>query len=429
MTRSFPLFVKKKGERRTSSETLGSAGLTLFFAGMFLAGWCFLVVVLTVLALPEWRAQLHYQESPCTVLATRVADNADPTNPRYRPEVRIRYRVQQRDYEVWTYDVTHGFTGDRAAAEAQLSRFQIGQTYPCWYDPDRPQHAVVVRGHTGYYWLLALLALPFISTGLLGMISQIAGRRTSAERRQTMAQRTRERVSPAPLGDKLPAVPRPTNLTNSPGTRLAFRLPVVDKRGWALAALLGGCLVWNAVVSALWTLAVQALRSGKPTWPLLPISVAFTAVGVWLIAICLRELAHATVLGRTVVEIDDHPLRPGGRYAVLVAQFGRMRLESVRVSLVCEEHVTYQQGTNTRSETCRVYEAPLTDCQHVLLRPEAPWEAPLQVAIPADAMHSFQAPHNELAWKLLVEATPAGMPRVVRAFPLVVYPPHSGEAA
>jgi hypothetical protein len=210
---------------------------------------------------------------------------------------------------------------------------------------------------------------------------------------------------------------------------LAYRLPVVDKRSGALVALLLGCLVWNAVVSALWTLAVQALRTGQPTATLLAISVAFTAVGVWLIAVCLRELAHATVLGRTVVEIDEHPLRPGGRYAALVAQFGRMRLESVRVSLVCEEHVTYQQGTNTRSETCRVYETPLADCRDVLLGPQAPWEAPLEVTIPADAMHSFQAPHNELAWKLLVEATPPGMPRVVRAFPLIIYPPQSGEAA
>ena len=46
-----------------------------------------------------------------------------------------------------------------------------------------------------------------------------------------------------------PTVPADSNLTNSPGTTLAYRLPPAVTSGWRLLAVLAASLLWNGVVA------------------------------------------------------------------------------------------------------------------------------------------------------------------------------------
>ena len=51
-----------------------------------------------------------------------------------------------------------------------------------------------------------------------------------------------------------------------------------------------------------------------------------------------------------------------------------------------------------------------------------PLESRCEIAVPAGAMHSFQANHNEVNWKLIVKGTVDGWPDYERVFPVVVCP-------
>ena len=51
-----------------------------------------------------------------------------------------------------------------------------------------------------------------------------------------------------------------------------------------------------------------------------------------------------------------------------------------------------------------------------------PFESRCQIRVPPGAMHSFQAGHNEVNWKLIVKASVAGWPDYERVFQIVVNP-------
>jgi hypothetical protein len=61
------------------------------------------------------------------------------------------------------------------------------------------------------------------------------------------------------------------------------------------------------------------------------------------------------VIGTTLLEVSHHPFYPGGQYELFVAQTGRLDVRWLQVQLVCEEQAVYQQGTDTRRATARVY--------------------------------------------------------------------------
>ena len=59
------------------------------------------------------------------------------------------------------------------------------------------------------------------------------------------------------------------------------------------------------------------------------------------------------------------------------------------------------------------------------IEPGIPFTDTCNIAVPATAMHSFQAPHNLVRWKLVVRGEAETWPLYERGFPIVVYP---GEA-
>jgi hypothetical protein len=225
----------------------------------------------------------------------------------------------------------------------------------------------------------------------------------------------------------LPAVPREANLTNSPGTRLAYRLPIAVSPGWALAAALGASLFWNGVVAVFATIAVNSHLRGNPEWFLTLFLIPFALIGVALVWYTVKQLLITTGVGPTLVEISAHPLAPAGEYEVFLSQSGRLTMNAFRVLLVCEEQATYQQGTNSRTETCPVFQAEVFSREDFQIQRGMPLEVQATLHVPLGAMHSFKSTHNEVRWKLIVKGDVRGWPNYQREFPLLVYPAGGGE--
>jgi hypothetical protein len=152
-----------------------------FFGLFFLAG-CGFSVLMAGLLLLDWRQNNRYLPNFCVVLDRRLAtgmsasvvvvsDGVSRTEPRpsYHPEIKIQYEVSGRKYEVWTNGAIGGFSADRAAQQAIVDSFRVGATYPCWYDPDRPDRAILVRGRGWGAYGALIVPIAFLVFGGAGI--------------------------------------------------------------------------------------------------------------------------------------------------------------------------------------------------------------------------------------------------------------------
>ncbi len=427
MSRFFRLYEKKRGDRRTGSKAVGSLGEALFFGVFFVVGCVAMAVMVSMFVWPEFRANRQFAQTKCDVVAKRLIERKaadDTSSATYLPEMRIRYDADGQRRYMWTYDVARTYSPDKEAVQAILDRFEIGKRYDCWYDPIDPQMVVLVRGYSGWLYLLLLIPLSFISIGGGGLLFTLMQWNASAERRSLRAQRAAELdLFDTPRGDrKYPTVPGGSNLTNSPGTTLAYRLPAAATTGLTLVAVAMACLLWNGIVAMFVVMVIGGFARGEPDWILTVLMIPFVAIGVGLVVYFARLGWVAAGVGPTWVEVSEHPLAPGRAYDALVSQAGRLKVNSLELWLACDEKATYRQGTDTRTESRRVYEERCFVREDFEIDQAMPFESRCQVQVPDSAMHSFQANHNEVSWKLIVKGRVAGWPDYERVFQVVIHP-------
>lgn len=429
MARNFRIVPKKRGNRSTGSKAWGKAMEAGLSAAFLAAGCIALVVVLVQVVVPEWRANHQFVERECVVLEARLGKQDGGDGALYRPEIRIEYTVDGEKYVVWTYAVRGGYSADRAAVQEIVRSYQAGQKHPCWYDPADPSVAVLARSYTWWFWLTLAIPASFILIGVGGLVHAAMTWGKSAERRSALAQRASQ-IAPfdarARDAAALPSVPRPAGVTDSPGTTLAYRLPIVAASGWKLFAGAAACLGWNGIVAVFACVAISGFLEGRPDWILTLFLLPFVLAGAGLIVYFLRYVLVASAIGPTLVEVSDQPLHPGRQYELFVSQTGRLRMNSLEVFLACDEQATFHQGTNTRREVLRVFEQPVYRREQFDVRHGVPCEARCTLDVPVGAMHSFKSQHNEIHWKVIVKGDVLGWPNFTRSFPVIVYPSSNG---
>jgi hypothetical protein len=433
LARWFRFYEKKRGDRRTGSKQFASLGEALFFGVFLLAGAAFFSVMFANMVIPEWRANRQFAETPCIVDRVDIDESAAAGGSTvYRPDVYIHYEANGNRYDTVTYNIQRDTFSSREAAASRADAFRVGRQYPCWYDPMHPATAVLVRGYSGLVYVVLLVPVSFIAIGGGGLIYTFSHWGNSAERRAMLAQRAARRdvfQPDQPRHEEYPAVPCDANLRNSPGTTLAYRLPPAVAPGWTLFLAVAACVCWNAIVAMFVVMVIQGHRQNEPDWGLTLFVAPFALIGVGLLIYLVRQLVVITGIGATRVEISHHPLRPGERYELLIAQAGRLSINSLEVLLACDEWATYRQGTDTRTERRRVCERPVFHRESFAIHPGMPFESRCSLEIPARAMHSFKTDHNEIHWKLIVRGNVVGWPNFEREFPVFVYPEASAASA
>ncbi|MBN1590829.1 MAG: DUF3592 domain-containing protein [Pirellulales bacterium] len=431
MSRTFRVYEKKRGHRRTGSGWLAGAGETLFFGLFFLAGCGGLVAILATLVVPEWRVNNEFVETTCVVRAKELVEREDDSGLVYRPEVAIEYLVDGKPREATTYDICGAYSSDRDAEQAALDQFEVGGRYPCWYDPREPGIAVLVCGYSWWTWLLLSIPVSFILIGGGGFLYRAWHWGKSAERRAAPG------MGPIKLGkgkssgdgrNAYPTIPPPADMANSPGTTLRFRLPIHSSATFGLIVLAAVCVFWNSVVAALLLDVIAGFRSGAPNWIETIVAAPLTAVGLVSIFIFVRQFLIATGVGPTLLEISDHPLYPQRKYDLFLSQAGRLRLQSLELSLIGTEEASYRQGTDTRTESKCVYRQSLFRRENFEIHGGVPLEARCELEVPDGIMHSFKSENNALHWSLVVDGKVTGWPDYQRSFPVVIYPEDSESA-
>ena len=282
----------------------------------------------------------------------------------------------------------------------------------------------------GGRWLVLLVVSSFILLGGRGLVVTLLQIRASRERRSALAHNAARLASlPESDGDGplMPAIPRGVNLTNSPGIRLAYRLPTSHHGAWEMLVACSFCIIWNALTLFLAREVWKGYAQGHPM-PLAAVAVVpFLAIGVWSIRFFAVQLSRQARIGPTLVEISQQPLRTGQAFACFVSQSGSVTLKQFTVHLVCEEETTCHQGTDIRFDRQVVYHEEIARREDVELRSGQPLEIEIDSEIPPSFMHSFQAPHNAVVWKLVVRGEPHRGPLLERPFPIVVIPEDAPE--
>jgi hypothetical protein len=440
--------LKRRQRENSGWDRLGSP--TFFIFG------CALFVMMVYLVVLDFRVNNRYLPNSCVVLDRRITSEAvdEPDVGRrtaYRPEIKIRYEVAGRKYEDWTYDAIHRLYNDQAAPKAIVDSFQVGATYPCWYDPDSPDRAILVRGHTWIVYVFLIIPVVFLLIGGVGIhhswknrgtTSQQIGSSLAMSRSRKSRGKTAEQFGPMralrdggeALAAGLERATVPTlDLSKSPGSALPYRLPRSTGPGRKLLGWLFCTLLLNGV-TAPFVVIMIASRLGLswakpgPPWPLelviiLSALACLSAVG-FLVYFGIAELLVAIGVGPTTVEISQHPLELGAHIEVFLAQKTRrtMKINSLRVACMCEEEATCTDRKHAGTETRRVYEDEILEREGLELKRNERFEARAELRLPRGAMHSFLAAHNQVRWKLVVRGDVARWPDFERAFPIVVEP-------
>lgn len=477
------LFTKKRGSRRTGSRISGILAEILFALLCLLSGIVGLVWIFMTYVVPEWKVHDQYVYAVCTIEDTRVVqrqvagedvytpdeggdvplsapllvddtlsssagddapiadDTAQPGQGgrvisalrrslykvKYKPEVLIRYEVDGVIYQNWTYDIHtisgHKYYDTREEADRMIADLKKGTQYQCWHDPTNPQRVVLVSYWTWEHWFSLIIPISLILLGG-GMLAHLLFYVKYGSREYSVA--ASQRTSPiAPFLEEqdeqtpYPNVPDASMITDSPGVRLAYRLPRDQSFAWKLFTLLAMCVLWNIFVVGF---SISSFREQPLDWIRLVFTFFFAASGVAFVGIVLKELRSTTKIGLTFVEVDRFPIRPQEPCRVFISQGGRLKMYWLNVMLVCEEEVIFTHGTNTRREVQRVFQKQLFCEEGFEITTSSPFEYEFILELPEHAMHSFVSPRNQVKWLILVEGAAAGCPVFNRVFPLIVYP-------
>ena len=415
---------KKRGSRLSGSHSLASAGEFFLFTACLAVGAVAMSLIVYWFVLPQWRVNRYFVRTTCQVIRhPGMKKSTEEDVSLWQPTITYRYRANGSTYIGHNYDLFDSRYPSRKKADAIKDKFKLGQAYPCWYDPLDPGTAVLFSGNPLAYWLL-LIPVAFLAIGVGGLGYTFWQFTTSRERRAVMAQNTagRELFDVDTEERKFPAIPRIEGVSGSPGTTLAFRLPIAARLGWQLFAIGIGTVCWNVIVALFVFLAIGRIMTGEADWILLVALFPFVVAGIWLVIHLTRSFWKMSGIGPTRIEISSHPVRPGEEYALLVVQTGNMVLESLSVTLECEEEAVFQQGTNSITASKVVCRQDVFAGKNITVDAGQPFEKSKTLAIPSGAMHSFISAHNRISWKLSVRAAVAKRAGYSRDFPLIVVP-------
>jgi hypothetical protein len=330
-----------------------------------------------------------------------------------RPRLFVKKRGTRRTGAPWAGAVAEG---------TLCAALMAAGGYGLYWLIDRVRSA---EGAGWWPWFAMVIPVALFIYGAAGLVGLIWRSVASTERRAAAVRKATGWEIPGidarPNRPTLPSVPPVDAVSDSPGIRLAYRLPIDAASGWVSFTMAGVCLAWNTLV-VVFVVQVFHMPESKAKWLLMAMMIPFAMGGVWTLLELARQVLLNIAIGTTRVEISQHPFHPGGTYRGFVSQTGRLHVRWLQVQLACEEQAIHQQGTDTRRAICRVYRATLFSQRKFDITPQQAFDAEFEIGVPDSAMHSFVSPHNAVIWTLTVRGRMARWGDFERRFPVYVYP-------
>ena len=107
--------------------------------------------IYTANILPDKEAKESYRQVDCVLISKQLSTRGHLIHT-YRADFLVSYNVGGVQYNRWVSGngLDASFTQNEQEQEDILSQYEIGGTYPCWYNPTNPQLSILVLRHN---WL------------------------------------------------------------------------------------------------------------------------------------------------------------------------------------------------------------------------------------------------------------------------------------
>lgn len=407
-------------ETSIARPALGLGGLGCAI-GLFAV---FLVVGLGMLAFFVWPiyktvvARASWSEVPCEILDSRVESHSDGDGTTYSVEVRYRYSVGGRSYESDRYRFLQGSSSGYEGKARVVESLPTGAVTTCRVDPENPAEAVLF---TGWSWanLLVLFPLPFVAVGAGGIYVSLA----RAGRKRRAKAGGRPDWLPDADGEPPEVVPGAGDGGIGWGASgAASDAPLVLEASVSpFGKLVGITLIaafWNGITGVFVWQAWKGWEAGAPDGCLTIFIIPFVLVGLALL-VGIPHQFLALFNPRPRVELTPGRMVLGGRNELSWSFRGRPgRIRRLKMTLEGVEEADYRQGTTTRTDKETFATLDLVDETSPVAIPRGR----VTISVPADTMHSFEAPDNRIVWKLALHGEIARWPDVSEEMKVVVEP-------
>jgi len=399
---------------RNQSKTGCAVAFFLLFA---VVGTVFLVPFFILPVWQIWQAR-SWEAVACTILESHVETHEGEDGDTYSVEVRYRYEVGGEAFEGSRYQFMGGSSSGYSGKAEVVEGLPPGAVATCYVNPHDPTDSVLHRGFTPAL-LFGLIPLVFVAVGVGGAWALWRGRR-------------RERPGAAGW-HRSPGTGRPEaeslgeGFAFVAGSNASFEGPLVlEPKLGPLGKFIGIVFVaafWNGIVGIFVWQWYEGFRAGSTDGCLTVFLIPFVLIGLLLLLgvpyqfLALFNPRPRLTLGRGALAV--------GESTELSWRFSGApgRIRHLAITLEGREEATYRQGTSTST-------AKNTFASYTLLATSLAPEIPAgstTISIPADTMHTFEAPHNKILWTLKVAGEIRFWPDVEQEFPFTVLPPHKGE--
>ncbi len=394
-------------------KSKSAAGCLFIFFGLFFVVGCatgyFFVLRpgLRLLDSQDWVA------TPCRIVSSRVEQQDGDDGSTYRVAISYTYEFAGQAHRSDRYNFWDTiYSSGRSGKEAIVRQYPVGKETTCYVNPAAPPEAVI---HRGWSWsmLFGLIPLAFAAVGGGGMAFSVLARHRLTKKGRT---------------DWLPSTLKSQRAVADDGhadmsTRASgpIELKPQQSRWGGLIGMIFFSLFWNGITSVFVVMAVKSHLKGDPEWFLTIFIIPFVLVGIGtLVGIVYMFLKLFNPLPS--LSLSNSTAALGGDLELRWQFSGNVQsIRRLQVTLRAIEEATYTVGTDTHRDRQTFLEVSLIDTsEHRAMQ-----SGHVSFTIPADSMHSFDAPHNKIMWSLRFHGDIARWPDVDNEFPLVVLPaPH-----
>jgi hypothetical protein len=361
----------------------------------------------------EWLAMRGWQETPATVIWSRVVEKDGDDGSTYAVDLFYRYTFEGREFRSNRYSLIGGSSSGSAAKREVVRGHPPGSALTVFVDPKQPRRAIV-RRDPGWWGLFFLFPLPFMAVGFGGLWwyfkkrnqgVSVSGSRPRGG--QAVAARARHQPAPAVAGEWI---------------------EVGGKRWVAFIVLVVFALFWNGIISFGVRDAWSGLSNNSGIGRLFGgglglFMIPFVLVGIGLVIAALYSFA-AVFAPRYELKIGEGRLEPGKSVAVHWRRAGgRGQPRDFTLLLVGREEATYSQGSSDSTAKSVFHERVLFETTV----PLAMDQGRVDLSIPGDAVPTFHGKHNRIRWLLYLRATVPRLPDLKDEREIVVATPEPGK--
>ena len=384
----------------------GRAGVGCFFVvffGMFLLVGSLFLYMLTIVPMMGLLASDDWVETPCQIVVSDIKQRRGEDGPVLVWDLQYEYTVGGKTYRGDRYNFMSGMSVNGGRGQRQRAKaYPQGSQRVCFVDPDDPTSSVLNREFSSEMWW-GLFPIPFVAVGAGGLLFWFFVFRTKTSDPESPQQ-------PAMLGWPQYLQHRVANSVPEATDSGPILLEPESSLVARLCFLVVFAVFWNGIVSVFVYQAYRLWAAGNPQWFLMVFLIPFVLIGAgFLLAIPYTVLSMLNP--KPILQLSRSEI-PLGESAVLNWHF-QGRTSSIRrlvIRLECEERATYQRGTDTHTDTSTLFRQTLYDRFGLEIA-----TGRVEIDIPFDAMHSFDAPDNKIVWAIKVEGEIPLRPDVSRS--------------